>query len=135
MTKKLISFILAILLVAAPLFGGAGTVRGASVSADEMEALIEKQIRAFADSIDKSNADGAAAKALANHGMRGGGKTLKAGKTHALTATLFNSELLQSELITTCANAIWYMQTFDLESMPQITGACCWYGTDESYSQ
>ena len=135
MTKKLISFILAILLAAAPLFGGAGTVRAASVSTDEMEALIEKQIRAFADSIDKSNADGAAAKALANHGMRGGGKTLKAGKTHALTATLFNSELLQSELITTCANAIWYMQTFDLESMPQITGACCWYGTDESYSQ
>ena len=111
MFRKLICLLLALALVAAPLFGGAGTVRGASVSTDEMEALIEKQVRAFADSIDKSNADDAATAALANHGLTGRGKKLSVGKSHALTATLMNSEVIQRTLIATCTQSVEYMQS------------------------
>ena len=127
MTKKLISFILVLILVAAPLFGGAGRV--SAVSQDTyavLEAAVDKQIRAFADSIDKSNADDSAAAALAKHGMTGSGKTLKVGKSHALTATLFNSKLLQTGLVGACVAAIEYMQTFHLESMLHITGEAAW---------
>ena len=133
MFRKLICLLLALALVAAPLLGGAGTVRGASVSADEMESQIEKQIRAFADSIDKSGADDAAAAALAKHGLTGGGKTLKVGKTHALTATLFNSELLQGVLIDGCTEAIRSMQELDLSSIPYAGGCVGWYEKGASY--
>ena len=113
MYRKILALFLALMLTLAPLFGGAGVVRGASVSTDEMEALIEKQIRAFADSIDKSNADNAAAAALANHGLTGRGKKLSAEKSHALTATLMNSEVIQQALIATCTQSVEYMQTLE----------------------
>lgn len=64
--KKRISLILVLIMAAAPLFGGAGTVSAAS---DDMEVIVEKQIRAFAGSIDQKNMDDAAALALAGHGM------------------------------------------------------------------
>lgn len=78
MYKKIIAFLLALVISAAPLLGGAGTVRAAST--DDLEPIIEKQIRAFADSIDKSNADDDAALALAGHGMSGRGKPLRLEK-------------------------------------------------------
>ena len=56
----------------------------------ELEATIEKQIRAFAKSIDKPGADDDAAREIAQHGMFGRGKKLSVGKSHALTATLMN---------------------------------------------
>lgn len=102
MYKKIIAFLLALVISAVPLLGGAGTVHGAEASSNDMETLIEKQIRAFADSIDKSNADDDAALALAGHGMSGRGKTLKVGKSHPLTALIMNSETAQQALIRTC---------------------------------
>ena len=72
---------------------------------------IEEQIRAFAISINQSNADDTAAKALAKHGLSGGGKKLSVGKTHALTATLMNSEMVQQTLIAACMRSSKYMQT------------------------
>ena len=131
MFKRVLSIILTFTLFAAPLLNGAANVHAAST--DHIKNQIEKQIRAFADSIDKSDADGTAAAALATHGITGRGKTLKVGKTHALTATLFNSELLQTALVDICAEAIQSMQTLDLASMPYIRGFCCWYGASDSF--
>ena len=131
MFRRVFSLILALVFVCAPLLGGVGTVRAASN--DDMEAIIEKQIRAFADSIDQSNADTTAAKILATHGLTGRGKTLTANKNHSLTATLFNSELLQTVLTEVCTEAIRSMQTLDLASMPYIRGFCCWYGPSDSF--
>ena len=134
MNRKIISLILAFVLAAAPLLGGAGSVSAASQDTyAALEAAVDKQIRAFGDSIDKSNADDDAALALAGHGMSGRGKTLKAGKTHALTATLFNSELLQNALTDTFASTIRYMQRFGMTAIPMIKGNSCWYGADSFY--
>ena len=131
MTKKLISFILAILLVAAPLFGGAGTVRAAST--DDLQSIVEKQIHAFADSIDKSGADDTAAAALVKHGLTGGGKKLSVGKNHALTATLMNSELAQKVLINSCEAAIRSIQLLDLDRLEYVSGHIHWGGTTDSF--
>ena len=80
MNRKIISLILAFVLAAAPLLGGAGSVSAAPQDTyAALEAAVDKQIRAFGDSIDKSNADDDAAVALAGHGMTGRGKTLRAG--------------------------------------------------------
>ena len=71
----------------------------------ELEATIEKQIRAFAKSIDKPGADDDAAREIALLGMFGRGKKLSVGKSHALTAALMNSELGLATVIQGCALA------------------------------
>ena len=119
MYKKVFSLVLALILSCASLFALTGTAYAASTG-DDLESTIEKQIRAFADSIDKSNADDSAAAALASHGLTGRGKTLKVGKTHALTATLFNSELMPYTLADILAEAIRDMYDLGLSSLPYV---------------
>ena len=131
MFKRVLSMILVLITLSAPLLGRAGTVHAATT--DDMESSIEKQIRVFADSIDQANADDKAASALATHGITGRGKTLNAGKTHALTATLLNSELLQNALTDTCVAAIRYMHRFNTDATLQLKGNSCWYGADSFY--
>ena len=133
MTRKITAVILALVLTILPLFCGIGEVSAAQISEEDLEKTIEQQIRAFADSIDKSNADDTAAAALASHGIKGSGRTLKVGKTHALTATLFNSELLQAALIDGCTEAIRSMQELDLASIPYAGGCVGWYEKGSSY--
>ena len=87
---------------------------------------IEEQIRSFAKSINQKNADDTAAKALAKHGLSGGGKKLSVGKSHALTATLWNSELLQVVLIESCAPTIETMQNLKLKELNYVHGYVVW---------
>ncbi len=63
-----------------------------------LEEIIRPQIEAFAKSIDKPNASGEMEKAIISHGMTGKGKKLSVGKSHAITATLMNSELVKEAL-------------------------------------
>ena len=100
---------------------------------NQLQATIEGQIRAFAKSINKTNADDSAAAALAKHGLTGGGKKLSVGKSHALTATLWNSELLQVATIDTCVAAIDYMQKLDKDYLPNVNGFCAWNDSNRSY--
>ena len=102
-------------------------------SSEETKTLVEQQIRAFAKSINQTNADNTAAKALAKHGMTGSGKKLSVGKTHALTATLWNSEVLQMAAIDTCVAAVEYMQMLDKDSLPYVNGFCGWNDSNHSY--
>ena len=107
-----------------------------SVSAqsdEELKTSVEQQIRAFAKSINKSGADDSAASALAKHGLTGGGKKLSVGKTHALTATLWNSELLQTAATDICSAAIEYMQKLDEDYLPYVKGGCIWKSASHSY--
>ena len=100
---------------------------------EQLQATIEEQIRAFADSIDKKNADDTAAKALAKHGLSGGGKKLSVGKNHALTATLWNSELFQNALIEGCVGAVTTMQQISASELPYTTGCVEWVGSTFAY--
>ena len=100
LTKRILSLLLALVLFisSAPAAVFATEEETAQIAEEAMPravqadlvASIEQQIRAFARSIDKPNADDDAATAIAKHGISGGGKTLNAGKNHALTATLMN---------------------------------------------
>ena len=105
----------------------------AAVSDAQLEETIETQIRAFAKSINQSNADDAAASALAKHGITGRGKKLSVGKSHALTATLMNSEMMQVALIDSCISAIQYMQLLDLKVLPKVIGEFNWYSSNRIY--
>ena len=105
----------------------------AAVTEDDLRATVDQQIRAFAKSLNQSNADEAAAKALAKHGLSGGGKKLSVGKTHALTATLWNSELMQVGLSNICVAAIEYMRTLDKASLPHIEAVLHWSGSESNY--
>ena len=54
---------------------------------------------------------------------------LRAAKNSPLESpALFNSELLLQALREICTNAIWYMQTFELRTLENFMGWCCWYG-------
>ena len=104
--KKLISIILAVGLLLA-VFPQSKTLKAKdSPTQTDIESIIREQIEAFAKSIDQKDADIKASRALASHGVSGGGKKLSVGKNHALTATLMNSELMLDVLTNGCAQAI-----------------------------
>ena len=109
-------------------------VAQAAATEADLRAAVESQIRAFAKSINQSNADDAAAKALAKHGLSGGGKKLSVGKTHSLTATLWNSEMMQTLLIDICAESIDYMKRTALPSLQYVRGGCEWGNVGSRYS-
>ena len=125
--KKLISVLLAVavLLCICPRDYQIGATEVQPQAETDLESIIREQIEAFAKSIDQKNADDAAAKALAKHGISSGGKKLSVGKNHALTATLWNSELMQAFLANSCANVIKRMQTSG-EDLLYVRGALQW---------
>ena len=135
---KFYSFLMALVMLwsAMPIFSlpvCAEDVAQAAVTEDDLRAAVESQIRAFAKSINQSNADDAAAKALAKHGLSGGGKKLSVGKSHALTATIWNSEMMQQLLLDTCAPAIAYMQKLDLTTLDYVETIAGWNGAQSVY--
>ena len=120
MKKRIFSLILAISF----LFSLVPPVRAEEKAAQPKS--IAEQIRAFADSIDRSGAESSAATALAMHGITGGGKMLILDENSALTALLFNSAQFQYWLIEGCTNAIRSMQGLDMDVMPNMRGWCDW---------
>ena len=93
---------------------------------------IEEQVRAFAKSINQTKADDTAAWALAKYGIVGGGKTLNIGKTHSLTATLWNSELALKTIIQSCKVSIDVMQQQNLSAVFGDAG-CRWENSRNIY--
>ena len=136
--KQFYSFLMALVMLwsAVPIFVlpiCAEDVVQAAVTEDDLRAAVEQQIRAFAKSINQSGADDAAAKALAKHGLSGGGKKLSVGKSHALTATLWNSEMMQQAMTETCAATAKYIQSMDLKDFSYVHGWCIWNGSQSYY--
>ena len=72
---------------------------------DALRTSVEQQVRTYAKSINQSNADDAAAMALAKHGIFNR-STLNANTSHPLTATLMNAELAITRIIEGCVAAI-----------------------------
>ena len=143
-SKQLSGLLFIVLLSAAILPSLALCIRAEDTSAsdgalqvsdynEQMKVSVEAQIRAFAKSINQAGADDAAAKALAKHGLTGGGKKLSVGKNHPLTATLWNSELFQAAAADTCAAAITYMQMLDKDYLPYVNGFCIWRDSSSFY--
>ena len=89
---------------------------------EDLYTAVERQIRAYAKSIDQPDAVGTAATALAVHGMTMNGRKLHMDESNALTAVLLNSGLLQQNLTTACANGIRGMQTMCLAELPFMRG-------------
>ena len=106
---------LSVFLASIMIFGNAGTVFAAESEEQSLEEIIRPQIEAFAKSIDQKDADGAAADALAMHGMFKNGKYLRVGEDHALTALLMNSELMKTALTRTCAFYIEMTDKLDMK--------------------
>ena len=104
-----------------------------TVQATDLKSEVERQIRAYADSIDQSDAVDTAALALAVHGMTKGGKKLSVGKSHALTAVLLNAEMMQVGLIESCESAIRAMHGLDQKKLDNVYGCCYWQGVGNSY--
>lgn len=97
----------------------------------DLKTTVEQQVRAFAKSINFSNADDAAARALASHGLTGRGKDLNVGNKHSLTATLMNAEMTQDAVSEGVAYLIELMQDFgDTETYGY--GSLSFYGSDAS---
>jgi hypothetical protein len=135
--KRMLSFVLTLALLMSNVSAVAfateeETAAPTEAIESELEATIEKQIRAFAKSIDKPGADDDAAMDLAMHGMFQGGKKLSVGKSHALTATLMNSELGLATVIQGCEMGIELMQRLNMTKL-FTSGACNWGGNPLSF--
>ena len=117
MKKRILSLFLAVAMLVSLI---------SAVSAEKVDS-IEAQIRAYADSIDQSDAESTAAMALATHGITGGGKTLKLGEGSALAALLLNSEQFQYWMIEGCGRTIRAMQSLDWTTTRNFRGFCTWY--------
>ena len=130
--KRLFSVILAavLLLTLLPAWG----VKSSAKADPDVAATIEKQVRAYADSIDQANADTNAAMDLATHGLRGNGKKLTMGTSSPLTAALLNSELVQKGFAVNFAEIIHAMQRLDMQAVPGVQMTFGWYGADSNYS-
>ncbi|MBO5657466.1 MAG: hypothetical protein J6R94_04715, partial [Agathobacter sp.] len=118
MWKKLI----VICLILSTMIGGVAQVPWSVQAAetkyeDELQAVIAPQINAYAASINQSNAASSAWKTLALQGVTGRGKTLSVGESHALTATIMNSQLRKESLTDYCALAIQQMNMLGLDSI------------------
>ena len=123
--KKLISMISAVVILLG-IFPQNMTVKAADAAAQtDLESIIQEQIEAFAKSIDQTDADTKASKALASHGISSGGKKLSVGKNHALTATLWNSNWLQEALTNSCVKMIETGKTI-AQSKVYGRGSCYW---------
>ena len=134
--KKLISILLSAVILLG-IFPQNMTVKAADAAVQtdtqtDLEIIIREQIEAFAKSIDQKNADTKASKALASHGISGGGKKLSVGKNHALTATLMNSNWFQEALTNSCIKMIETRQIIG-QSRVYGRGSCNWTGDKSSY--
>ena len=107
-------------------------VEAADQDAD-LESIIREQIEAFAKSIDQKNADDTAAKALAKHGISGGGKKLSVGKNHALTTTLMNANLALETIVYSCCKAIEVIEQKDMQTVFADSG-CNWNAKEMYYT-
>jgi len=135
--KRILSFCMALVMLfgIAPMLIPPVQAEAATTSSeDDLQTVVEQQIRAFAKSINKTNADDSAAMALAKHGLTGGGKKLSVGKTHALTATLWNSELFQVATIASCVAAVEHMQTLNMASLPYLHAGYGWRESNSYYN-
>ena len=131
--KRILSLVcaLALALSMVPLTASAS----GPASKEDIEKAVSSQIRSFADSLKQSDAVDNAAKALAKHGLTQKGKKLTAGKSHALTATLWSTEMLQDVLVRSCSELLWLMQLTDPTKTMYIRSSPAWYdGSGSNYS-
>ena len=130
--KRILSLVCALVLVLTmvPLTVSAS----GPASKEEIAKAVSSQILAFADSLKQSDATDNAAKALAKHGLTQKGKKLTAGKSHALTAALWSTEMLRSDLVESCSQLLWLMQLTDPTRTAYICSSPAWYDGGGSYS-
>ncbi|MBQ4118394.1 MAG: dockerin type I repeat-containing protein [Oscillospiraceae bacterium] len=98
-----------------------------------LEEIIRPQIEAYAKSIDQKDANKKAQDALLGHGMRGKGKKLSVGESHAITATLMNSELTKYYLAKVCAMLIETANEQNIDKMYSVCGNIWKINSKNSY--
>ncbi|MBQ3257549.1 MAG: hypothetical protein IJA67_09060, partial [Oscillospiraceae bacterium] len=125
MRKRILSLLLAMLLTVSLLPMSA---------AAEGSNSVERQIRAYASSINQPDAASKAAKVLAVHGMTQNGKTLVMDENDPLTAALLNSELMQYGMAEIFTEAVKCMQSLDMQTVPGIQMSFYWEGAQNLYN-
>lgn len=131
MRRVIAAFLAAVMVcVMLPAWG----IRTEAAAEPELEEQIKKQVRAYADSIDQSDAAVNAAADLAYHGLRGKGSTMTMGASSPLAAMLLNSEVVQEGFAVVFADVIQSMLGLDMRSVPGVCMSFGWYGTKNDYS-
>lgn len=133
--NKLIVLILSLILgiQAFPMLVQAEDMQGKQTAAD-LAAVVEPQIRAYANSIDQKDADSSAAMDLTTHGLSGKGKTFTMAANSSMASTLLNSEVVQEGFSVLFADIIKTMQQLDMKSVPGVSMKFGWYGAKNYYS-
>ena len=100
----------------------------------EQPGSIKDQIRAYANTIKRSDSADDAATELAYHGIRGGGKKLTMSSTGAMASTILNSEVFQDGLAILLEDLLESVQRLDMQNVPDVHLDFCWYGADSRYT-
>ena len=101
-----------------------------AASKEEMTEIVESEINKYAKSIAQSNSNEQTLIDMLYFSMLHGGEHYNANEKQALTATLFNSNLLKYSLRKAIVNSIMDMNTLGLEEIYAM-GELSWY--DGSY--
>ena len=128
--KRVISTILAVCMIFAlvPLLP-----RQAEAATTDLQKSVEQQIRAQVKSINQKDAVNSAAASLAVHGMTMNGKDLVLDEKNALTAVLFNSELMVEGLTSFFVDTLESIQLLDMQEIPSLFLCFDWYEAEHSY--
>ena len=113
--KRITTFLLVFVLLVNLFPAWAMTAEAAA--GDDLEAIVEKQILAFANSIARQNSHENAGMLIANHAITDRGAPLHAGQNHILTSCTYTSELTKAALTHLCTSMIQTMQELDMTSM------------------
>ena len=127
--KRIFSLVCAIVLALAMI----SPVSASTPANEDLTDSVRSQVRSYAASIAQSNSIQNAASALAKHGLTQGGKKLSVGKSHALTAALWSTELLQEGLTQSISQLIYMMQETNPTGTEYVRGYCVWDGDDSFF--
>ena len=97
----------------------------------DLKSTVEQQVRAYAKSIYRANADDEVTTTLAKHGLTGRGKDLNLGSSSALTVTIMNSELMQVMFTESIYHIIELMNGSD-QTLSYLAGSASYEGADET---
>ena len=122
------AFTLALAMIPLPVRAAESTLK------DRIRSTVDSQIRSYASSISQSNAVNTAAKALAKHGLTQKGRKMTVGNSHALTAALWSTNILQEAMVEGCAQQISVMQEAEPTKTGYIKGHCVWRGDTSFYA-
>ena len=128
MIQRMLQKIITCIMIASVLLGQM-TFVVAHAETYDLKSTVEQQVRAYAKSIYRANADDEVTTTLAKHGLTGRGKDLNLGSSSALTVTIMNSELMQVAFTESIYNIVKIMDKSE-KTMSYLAGSVSYEGAD-----